>query len=47
MKVILWIAGLAIFVLLEKVIPLGRIVSRVAGVALTAWGMWLLVAALR
>ncbi|HEU4659188.1 MAG TPA: DUF2182 domain-containing protein [Pseudolabrys sp.] len=44
---VLWIAGLAIFVLLEKVIPLGRIVSRVAGVALTAWGMWLLVAALR
>ena len=27
-----WIAALAFFVLLEKVIPLGRINSRVAGV---------------
>ena len=37
-----WIAALAFFVLLEKVIPLGRINSRVAGVIFIAWGGWLL-----
>ncbi len=33
-----WIAGLAIFVLLEKAIPLGHWLGRVAGIALVAWG---------
>ncbi|MEO8628995.1 MAG: DUF2182 domain-containing protein [Betaproteobacteria bacterium] len=33
-----WIAGLAVFVLLEKTIPLGHWVGRVAGIALVAWG---------
>ena len=37
-----WIAALAIFVLLEKVIPSGRIIARVAGVIFMAWGGWLL-----
>jgi len=37
-----WIAALAIFVLLEKVIPFGRVVARVAGVAFIAGGVWLL-----
>jgi predicted metal-binding membrane protein len=41
---IVWIAGLTIFVLLEKVVPLGRLVSRLAGTGLLAWGLWLLVA---
>jgi predicted metal-binding membrane protein len=33
-----WIVGLAVFVLLEKAIPLGRWLGRVAGIALVAWG---------
>ena len=33
-----WIAGLAVFVLLEKTIPLGHWLGRVAGIALVAWG---------
>jgi predicted metal-binding membrane protein len=40
---ILWIAGLTIYVLLEKVFPLGRMVSRAAGAGLLAWGVWLLI----
>jgi predicted metal-binding membrane protein len=42
----LWIAMLALFVLLEKLVPSGRIISRIAGVGLMAWGAWLLTAAL-
>jgi predicted metal-binding membrane protein len=34
-----WIAGLTVFVLLEKTIPLGHWLSRVAGVALVSWGV--------
>jgi predicted metal-binding membrane protein len=37
-----WIAALAILVLLEKVVPFGRVVARVAGVAFIAGGVWLL-----
>jgi predicted metal-binding membrane protein len=33
-----WIAGLAVFVLLEKTIPLGHWVGRIAGIAFVAWG---------
>jgi predicted metal-binding membrane protein len=43
---IVWIAGLTIFVLLEKVIPLGRVVPRAAGGGLILWGAWSLIAAL-
>ncbi len=43
---VVWIAGIAIFVLAEKVIPLGHILSRVAGSALTAAGIWLILATL-
>jgi predicted metal-binding membrane protein len=43
---LLWIAALAIFVLLEKVIPAGRMIARVAGGVLVAAGGWLLAAAL-
>jgi predicted metal-binding membrane protein len=39
---LLWIAGLTVFVLLEKVVPAGRLVPRVAGTALTAAGVFLL-----
>lgn len=41
---IIWIAGLTIFVLLEKIVPSGRIVSRAAGVGLLVWGLALLIA---
>lgn len=34
-----WIVGLAAFVLLEKTIPLGHWLARVAGVGLMAWGV--------
>ena len=37
-----WIGRACVFVLVEKVIPLGRINSRVAGVIFIAWGGWLL-----
>ena len=38
-----WIAVLAILVLLEKVIPFGRIIARLAGLAFMAGGGWMLV----
>ena len=39
---LLWIAGLMIFVLLEKIIPTGRLVPRLAGAAMAAAGLFLL-----
>jgi predicted metal-binding membrane protein len=35
---VLWIAALAIFVLLEKVTPYGTWLARATGVVLLAWG---------
>jgi predicted metal-binding membrane protein len=40
---VFWIATLAIFVLLEKVIPWGRVIPRLCGTALLAAGVWMLV----
>ena len=37
-----WIAALTVFVLLEKVLPRGRLVSRFSGIVFAAWGMALL-----
>ena len=37
-----WIAALTVFVLLEKVSPRGRLVSRLSGVMFAAWGIALL-----
>ena len=34
-----WIAGLAVFVLLEKTVPAGHWAGRAAGIALIAWGI--------
>ena len=34
-----WIAGIAVFVLLEKTIPAGHWVSRAVGIALIVWGV--------
>jgi predicted metal-binding membrane protein len=38
---LLWVAAIAGFVLLEKVIPAGHRTGQVAGVALVGWGVWL------
>jgi predicted metal-binding membrane protein len=35
---LVWVAGLAILVLVEKVFPAGQWVGRAAGIALIAWG---------
>jgi len=40
-----WIAGLALFVLLEKTIPMGHWFSRIAGVCFAAWGVLMLTGA--
>ncbi|OAP41472.1 metal-binding protein [Sinorhizobium glycinis] len=37
---VLWIAAIALFVLAEKLVPAGRLLSRAAGVALIAFGLW-------
>src|SRR5271169_508959 len=39
---LLWIAVLAILVLLEKIAPFGRVVTRIAGVGFVATGTWML-----
>jgi predicted metal-binding membrane protein len=39
---VLWIAALAIFVLLEKLGPAGRLLSRIGGTVAVAAGLWLL-----
>jgi predicted metal-binding membrane protein len=40
---LLWIAALSVFVLAEKVIPLGASGGRLAGVVMIGVGAWLLV----
>jgi predicted metal-binding membrane protein len=42
-----WIAGLALFVLLEKTIPMGHWFGRIAGVCFAAWGALMLASAAR
>jgi predicted metal-binding membrane protein len=37
---LLWVAAIAAFVLVEKVIPHGQVVSRLTGVALVVAGVW-------
>lgn len=37
-----WIAALAVFVLIEKVAPFGKVIGRMAGAALVVWGGFLL-----
>ena len=38
---LLWMAIITIFVLLEKIVPAGYWVSRMAGLLLVAWGIWM------
>ena len=40
---LLWVVTIAGFVLIEKVMPRGRLVGRVAGVFFAGWGLWILV----
>jgi predicted metal-binding membrane protein len=42
---LLWVAAIAAFVLVEKLVPAGRLIGRVAGVALAAAGGWMILAA--
>ena len=42
---LLWIAGLMILILLEKIIPAGRLIPRISGALLGAAGIWLLIGA--
>lgn len=43
---LLWVAAIAAFVLLEKVVPAGAWVGRAAGVLLIGWGAWMLASSL-
>jgi len=38
-----WVGGLALLVLLEKVVPRGELLGRVAGLALAGWGVVMIV----
>ena len=42
---LLWILGLAVYVLIEKTVPAGHFMGRGVGVLLVAWGVWVIVAA--
>jgi predicted metal-binding membrane protein len=38
----LWIVAIMIFVLTEKLVPAGRLISRLSGAGFLAAGMWLI-----
>ncbi|MCC6165908.1 MAG: DUF2182 domain-containing protein [Caldilineaceae bacterium] len=40
---LLWVAALAVLILLEKVAPAGPLLGRVAGIIFLLWGGWLLI----
>ena len=39
-----WVGVITLFVLLEKVVPRGLVVGKIAGGVLAAWGAWMIVA---
>jgi predicted metal-binding membrane protein len=43
---LLWVAVIAAYILVEKVMPAGHWLGRVAGLVLIGWGAWVLVGAL-
>ena len=43
---LLWVAAIAAFVLVEKVVPAGEHLGRVGGVLLVGWGGWMAATAL-
>jgi len=42
-----WAAAISVYVLAERLLPLGRALDRAVGAGLVAWGAWLITAALR
>jgi len=44
---LLWVAALALFVLIEKVMPAGGRLGKAGGIALIAWGAWIVWSASR
>jgi predicted metal-binding membrane protein len=44
---VFWIALISVFVLTEKVVPVGRLISRLAGTLFLAIGVWLISSSLR
>jgi predicted metal-binding membrane protein len=38
---LLWVAGISAFVLLEKIVPAGPLVSRLSGFLFIAWAAWI------
>jgi len=42
---LVWVAAIAIFVLVEKLSPGGRAIGRLSGILLMAWGVWVVAAA--
>ncbi len=42
---LIWVAAIAGFVLAEKVVPNGRLLGRITGVALAGFGLWVVVSA--
>jgi predicted metal-binding membrane protein len=41
-----WVAIIAILVLIEKALPKGLWIGKIAGLALVSWGVWMMAAAL-
>jgi predicted metal-binding membrane protein len=39
---VLWIVAVTIFVLVEKMAPVGRVISRLTGAGILASGVWVL-----
>jgi predicted metal-binding membrane protein len=39
---LLWVGIITVFVLLEKIAPAPRWISRISGLAMIAWGLWIL-----
>jgi predicted metal-binding membrane protein len=39
---LVWMAALTLFMLIEKISPAGRFISRAAGIGLITWGGWML-----
>jgi predicted metal-binding membrane protein len=38
---LLWVAIIAAFVLIEKIVPGGLWISRISGLLLIGWGVWM------
>ena len=38
---LLWVAFLAVFVLVEKVLPAGGLLGKAGGIIMIAWGAWM------